>query len=86
MADRERAMRGIEHCLDSFEAQCEGCPYRGCRKDKLREEIVGLLKKQVIHPVNGITPRLFFCPDCEKQISDTFVYCPYCGKKVLWDA
>jgi hypothetical protein len=92
MTDREKIQIWLEKCygICNEDTECDECPFftlndGGCTS-RLREVLTReLLKEQTIRPVQGASPRLFFCPECEKQIVDLFVYCPYCGKRVLWE-
>lgn len=97
MTDRERAVVGVECCLDCYEPQCDVCPYKAtkedrkkldwdCHKDELRRDLLELLKAQ--EPVKPIKPRgsvSWICGACKIAIGTGLIlyhFCPWCGKAV----
>ena len=98
MADREKVIKGLEHCGQPTE--CVGCPYDsltgGCFT-KLKADALELLKEQkpeeplIIRKdeVDEVYDYIAKCPECGMTWamwhSEKMRYCPGCGKAVKWD-
>ena len=87
MRDRETVIKALEHC--SRRLGCNTCPYdHGCgRQSLLLEDAAKLLKEQ--EPVKPIRQEGFSsvkCGKCNSTIPLYCIYCPFCGRKVDWNA
>ena len=92
MIDREKLLKAVEFCRNN--ARCDGCPYDGecgTRDNAIEEDTLALLLEQ--EPVKPTKQHIekpnvdqWYCGECGKWIGKTFAYCPWCGKKVKWDA
>lgn len=98
MVDREKVIKGLEHCGQPTE--CDGCPYDsemgGCFR-YLKADALNLLKEQ-----EPIEPKVdvdeWRCGNCGHELEhqellgenvlfhEQYSYCPQCGKAVKWDA
>lgn len=62
MIDREKVVRGLEHCVGEEHANCENCPYLmdvvgvGCYT-RLKRDALALLKEQEWIPVTERPPK-----------------------------
>lgn len=92
MPDREKVIKGLEHCKDVNKLNCDECPYdyngRGNGKSECTAELasdaLALLKEQeAVEPkVSCIEQR---CGNCNKIIEmDGWKACPWCGKMIDW--
>ena len=93
MPDREKVIKGLEHCNKDGYAKdiCADCPY----VDKNPSECIGqlmsdalaLLKEQegVKPKPTGVEPN-YNCGACGLPITQGYPFCPWCGRKVKWDA
>jgi len=52
---------------------CDRCGYAAPPEEALRGSPLGQAPP---------TPVAFRCPSCDKVLDSSFVYCPYCGRKV----
>ena len=92
MADREKVIRGLEHCS---KADCEGCPYEhdlhlGRWVSELVKDALELLKGQ--EPVKPKEERLndvdsiYRCGNCGTHFYyRQQKYCAICGRMAKWD-
>lgn len=89
MSDRENVIR---HFQDAISASGDGNHWRFVRADII-EDAITLLKEQepvkpqtVLHTGNREEPTIqaLICGNCHKMI--VFNYCPWCGRKVKWNA
>lgn len=95
MPDREKAIRGLEHCVGEDRPNCENCPYlmdlvgTGCYLRILRDAL-DILKEQEPKMVVQTTSTIR-CPGCGKQITSKgaihreIKYCWKCGQAVKWN-
>lgn len=57
MPDREKVIKGLEHCISADET-CEGCPYEGTTcTTTLNADALALLKEQKWIPVTERLPK-----------------------------
>ena len=85
MPDREKVIRGLEHCK-KFGA-CDGCPYVedrdvdcGCN---MCEEALALLRGQTGQWIWD-RPHHFRCSGCGGVVGKrTYLYCPNCGREMF---
>lgn len=94
MTDRAKVILGLEYCAQVADDTCDECPYDegfggpGCAQ--LAKDALELLKEQ--EPVAPTVDEdledknLFKCV-CGGSLGmkGIFRYCPWCGRKVLWD-
>ena len=85
MPDREKAIRGLIVCSGDGEC-CDRCPYQGeeyCTDAVMRDALELLREQEPVKPFHECTDGLY----PRTLISNKyFVFCPYCGRKVKWDA
>ena len=93
MTDREKVLRGLECCIDPLKARCPECPYYPCydedtTSEKLLADALVLLKGQKpVKVVRRIEETEWnVCINCGGHIISKWKWCPYCGRKVKWDA
>ena len=90
MPDREKVVRGLEHCVGEEHANCENCPYLmdvvgvGCYT-RLKRDALALLKEQeAVEPIGGY--GFYICGVCKNPLnSASQKFCSECGKAVKWD-
>lgn len=94
MPDREKVIKGLEHCLEGVVGCQKRCPYKrdfACRSELARDALA-LLKKQ--EAVSTIVMQMndgcyIFCGSCNVMLAKNkpkgYKYCPWCGKKVNWN-
>lgn len=89
MVDREKVIKGLEHCGQPTE--CDGCPYDsemgGCFR-YLKADALNLLKEQ--EPVYAQKREFAYmwfwcCGSCGVAITEGDKFCRICGKGVKWD-
>ena len=90
MIDREKVIKGLEHCAN--EADCRGCVYQeqmkgrfdGC--DCMREALTLLKEQEPVKPTyeDFFGNRIARCGKCNGYIV-RYKYCPGCGKAVKWE-
>lgn len=95
--DREKVIKGLEHCADRTNKRCNRtCPYhdRFFCESELAADALELVKEQTTENVcSQRNVRLFFCEKCGYGIEDIYltdethyqmepIYCPNCGRKV----
>lgn len=100
MADREKVMRGLEHCLAQDDFECVGCPYdkdEGCVsmplekcRSMLKCDALALLKEQEAVAPNIVNSDVFWscwyvCGSCDNPIDPGDKFCRHCGKAVKWE-
>ena len=86
MADREKAIRGLECCIDPNVSCCE-CPYYNyghCDPDDVRRDALALLKEQeAVKPIVGY--GCYICGVCKNPLTSVSQkFCSECGKAVKW--
>lgn len=100
MIDREKVIRGLEHCI---ECECNSdCPYYGsCGEagappvlydalDVLKEQdegiapIVSTTKQKEFADRIGLAVSDFWCGECHFNLVGHPKFCPNCGRKVKW--
>lgn len=92
MPDREKVIKGLEHCSEDG---CEGCPYEpDCMMAdgfELARDALELLKeqepKQVVMTTNSYGTKFYHCPRCNHDIYayPRQMYCSQCGQAVKWE-
>ena len=95
MPDREKVIKGLEHCSEDG---CEGCPYEpDCLMadgfSELARDAMELLKEQeTVEPERRfLRPDKHFdtyrCKSCDfMHLRYGQQFCGGCGRKVKWDA
>lgn len=85
MADREKVVRAVETCFDSW---IDKHRYKGLDLNevvRMKRDALELLRAQ--EPVKPTWRQGFaFCGNCGRQFNRGFKYCPDCGKGVDWSA
>lgn len=97
MVDRDKVIRGLEHCTTG---DCEGCPYDGdgdlrgeCIKrtqvDALEiiNDLIRKAQEQVAEPVyDGRGWSCGACGEIYRDVLDAALYrhCPGCGRRLIW--
>ena len=84
MPDREKVIRAVETCFDSWidKHRDMGLDVHGV--ERLKREALELLKEQ--EPVRPIRLENWWqCPSCSGNIVANMKYCPRCGKAVKWE-
>lgn len=99
MIDREKVIKGLEHCDFGDLATCHECPYyqsHDCT-DELKNDILALLKEQ-----EPIAPYVYgskepdeyggwygsgryLCGKCKMPIAPKEMFCRRCGQAVKWE-
>ena len=101
MIDREKVIKGLEHCMIMCEGvphnPCHGCEYLGSYDcaDRLKADALALLKEQETEwehlwdaPDGTFKGRCKNCGFVHFFIEghDTqYKFCPECGRKVKWE-
>lgn len=93
MPDREKVVRGLEHCVGEEHANCENCPYLmdvvgvGCYT-RLNRDALALLREQEAkaawYDSNDLL-RYWHCGHCGVIITHGDKYCRMCGREVKWE-
>lgn len=92
MPDREKVIKGLEHCSEDG---CEGCPYEpDCLMadgfSELAKDALELLKEQEAKSAiieGSDVAHVGRCPSCHVILTPFRAnYCYCCGRKVKWDA
>lgn len=101
MPDREKVIKGLEHCTKDG---CRDCPYeKNCDvfdnafSGTLVKDALELLKEQ--EPVKPVkTWDTYLCGNCNRNVyheerdgclvlyEERYTYCPNCGKRLDWNA
>ena len=93
MTDRDKVIKGLEHCSEDG---CKDCPYEtDCMMadgfSELAKDALELLKEQ--EPVKaekeyskGNLSWWHVCGSCHAPINPNDKYCNECGRRVKWDA
>lgn len=83
--DREKVIRGIEYCLQDVQ-DCRKCPYQGeeyCTDAVMMDALALLRGQEPVEPFHecsdGLYPRTLVS-------NKYFAFCPYCGRRIKWDA
>lgn len=89
MPDREKVINELRFQLDSKEVKEQHCSVQFSVSDA--EKILALLKEQEpVKPIDRWNHGFYYaCGSCWEMIGidrEYPLYCPYCGKKVKWDA
>lgn len=94
MPDREKVIKGLEHCSEDG---CKDCPYEtDCIMadgfSELAKDVLELLKIQetaraIREFSNGDKDGSWWyeCGNCLNPIDCHDVFCSYCGKRLKWD-
>ena len=85
MADREKVIRAVETCFDSWIDKNRNMGLDLHEVYRLKREALELLKEQeAVKPrVSTVEQR---CGNCNKVIEmDGWKACPWCGKPILWE-
>ena len=92
MIDREKVIRAVETCFDSWIDKHRDMGYDLQVVKQMKHDALELLKEQ--EPVT-MKPYYFnyICSGCRSEIDGEFIdytggkikFCPYCGKAVKWD-
>ena len=97
MTDREKVIRAVETCFDSWidKHRDMGLDVHGV--ERLKREALELLKEQEAAkpivdqyalPLTYTTVQFikkYYCGICNEEITRNNVYCHKCGRKVKWD-
>ena len=97
MTDREKVIRAVETCFDSWidKHLDMGLDVHGV--ERLKREALELLKEQEAAkpivdqyalPLTYTTVQFikkYYCGICNEEITRNNVYCHKCGRKVKWD-
>lgn len=98
MPDREKVIKGLEHCSKGPIGCQTNCPYQrdfGCRA-QLTADVLAMLKEQKTKQVKQVElygkddwyGLVCVCPDCKAEWmgdeSETH-FCPNCGQAVKWN-
>lgn len=99
MPEREKVIRGLEHCADSHKslAQCKNCVYYAHMSPPciaaLAEDALALLKdREPAVTTNAYGKEFYRCANCgydfEMYVGNPrkIKYCPICGQGVKWNA
>ena len=92
MADLEKIIKGLEHCI-STDKTCSGCPYEGTTcTTTLNADALALLKKQKKATVisihrNGFGSLVGACPNCQRVLHYEYnqSFCGKCGQELKWE-
>lgn len=95
MTDREKVIKGLEHCDFGVSSTCyeKECPYyqsHDCT-DELKNDILVLLKEQeAVEPILKREGRnkyynYYVCPCCDEEVVYDQNYCSECGAKFMWE-
>lgn len=86
----EKVVKGLEVHIKP-NSRCVGCPYpnNGLCGDQLYSDALSLIRQQqeAVKPVKQIEEREWtVCGNCREHLISKWMFCPYCGKAVKWDA
>lgn len=97
MPDREKVIRAVETCFDSWIDKHRNMGLDLHEVERLKREALELLEEQeAVKPIvdQYALPRTiytvqfikkFYCGICKEEITGNNVYCHKCGRKVKWD-
>lgn len=101
MIDREKVINGLKICSEygawhGIDCELSGaykdCPYRGCETGcvvTIAKDAIALLEEQkpVKLKIYNKNPGVwwYLCGNCESPISQGYMLCPTCGRRVDWD-
>lgn len=97
MTDRERVIRAVETCFDSWIERHRDKGLDLHAVERLKREALELLKEQeavkpivdqYALPLTYTTVQFikkYYCGICNEEITGNNVYCHKCGRKVKWD-
>ena len=90
MTDREKVIKGLEHCSKGPIGCQTNCPYQrdfGCRA-QLTADVLAMLKEQEPVKPKQRNPHLgawwYECGNCDTAISPSDNYCRGCGRMIDW--
>lgn len=94
MPDREKVVRAVETCFDSWIDKHRNMGLDVYEVERLKREALELLEKQVPKLVkvtkNTYNYEFYDCPNCGRGFELTYykkpAYCDKCGQAVKWDA
>ena len=95
MTDREKAIKGIDICLQRFHCG-EDCPYYNNAKsgciEQLRDDVLSLLKEQELGHwifLTDCSNSGVYCSECNTKVFDSYpfkkkcsYFCPHCGTRM----
>jgi len=97
MPDREKVIRAVETCFDSWIDKHRDMGLDLHNVERLKREALELLKEQeavkpivdqCALPLTMYTVQFikkYYCGICNEEITRNNVYCHKCGRKVKWD-
>lgn len=93
MSDREKVVRAVETCFDSWIDKHRNMDLDWHEVERLKRDALELLEKQVPKPVkvtkNTYNYEFYDCPNCGRSFELTYykkpAYCDKCGQAVKWD-
>lgn len=97
MPDREKVIKGLEHCSEDG---CKDCPYEtDCIMadgfSELAKDVLELLKiQETARAIREFSDDFSYdggswwyeCGNCQNPVDYHDVFCSYCGKRLVWDA
>ncbi len=94
MADREKVLKGMETLRDVCNAKAdmaigEGRTAWAGYASVVHLALALLREQETVEPVDlGLSTDFIIwgCPICDRWLDHDYKYCPYCGRKVKWDA
>lgn len=97
MTDRERVIRAVETCFDSWIERHMDKGLDLHEVEQMKRDAIALLKEQepvkpifeqYALPLTSTSVRFIkkhYCGICKEEITGNNVYCHKCGRKVKWD-
>ena len=88
--DREKVIKGLEHCINHDGRDCPSCPYcHGDCVDDLCADALALLKQEPVKPIRAEAEDMpdvtwYVCPVCRIAIDYHDRFCRHCGRELVW--
>lgn len=95
MVDRANVIFDLERCIchvpdacrDCSKYNADGIPTLTCMESLISDALELLKEQESVRPVKQIEQAEWtVCGHCHKHIISKWVFCPYCGRAVKWDA
>ena len=88
MSDREKIVRAVETCFDSWIDKHRNMGLDLDIVTQLKQDALELLKEQEpVEPVRfqpGTGNTMLKCGACLEDIKGVYNYCPWCGRRLKW--
>lgn len=87
MIDREKVIRAVETCFDSWIDKHQNMDLDLHEVEQMKQDALELLREQKpVKPDYDSYYQEYFCGNCGETITRAYNFCNYCGRKVKWNA